>query len=121
MLVAFNQTIQEYNPWAEILPLEIVLLESDNGVSHPRMRKWGLLLERVGIKHQAPWNYIHEEEGLIVGLIRWVLLVLDKNSVMWKKKRNFNHVVFSLKNKQNKLSRNFETCHTEEFSHCTDP
>lgn len=77
--------------------LKIVLLGSYKGVSHPRMRKWGLLLERAGTKHGAPRNSVRKEEGLLVGLIREMLLVWDKNYVMWKKKRNFNHTVFSLK------------------------
>lgn len=51
MLVALNQNSQEYNLWAEIRLLKIVLLGSSSGVSNPRMRKWGLLLERAGVKH----------------------------------------------------------------------
>lgn len=45
MPVAFNQNIQEYNLWAEILLLQIVFLGGYNGVSNPSMRKRGLLLE----------------------------------------------------------------------------
>lgn len=50
MLVAFNQNIQEYNLWAEILLFKIVLLGSYNEVTDPRMRKRRLLLERTSIK-----------------------------------------------------------------------
>lgn len=45
MPMAFNQNIQEYNLWAEILLLQIALLGGYNRVSNPSMRKRGLLLE----------------------------------------------------------------------------